>query len=1151
MPTSRVQPGDSELLQAIANALTRAKKVVVVTGAGISTNSGIPDFRSENGLYKLIQDQYDATARAAASQAALPPPPPALKSATSDPGQASSRLEEFPEDRPKKRQKLSPPDKEDSGEQDSNTTGIEGPSSQPVSRESSLVPDSQPASRSEGRESPERDEIRCASTPPATRLETSTSLPATEGSQSSQEQSSILASSQGSTASARLPIPNIKGRDLFDASIWSCPIRTSVFYTFATTLRQKVRDVTPTSSHFFISHLRDRGKLVRCYTQNIDRIEEKVGLSTSLDQGPGQRSRFSTRRPPVLSRVNSGAPGASSADSAPSSSSASTPGGQGGGPTSSNVVKKKSLPKSESMVGKQIMDKVDQAQGCLEYLMALPPTDPAIAVQLHLRETGLIPLVQGLRNEVQELAGAQQRTEHPSSLPSRVTSETSRLRNAMATRQRMMWRLVQQPAQSIESSQTGLTTAPKPQRQSSSSGGVECVFLHGSLECLRCFLCRRVCEWEGDDREEQTLSGRQPECPHCAGATAAREERGKRALGVGKLRPDIVLYGEEHPSAHLISPIVTHDLGLGPDLLLILGTSLKVHGLKVLVRQFAKAVHSKGGKVVFVNFTKPPESSWGDVIDYWVEWDCDAWVGDLKEKAPVLWLPPGTEEPKKRKSIGGRGGAEKKIIGEKRKITPANAKKAGTKSKDEGTAGGSITVSSRVETITTTINVATGAPLESIVCTEETTVKVSAPEPSAHDLLWAGSREAYRENPPKQGRVGLRDDKANGAYSTWKIMESLRRISGRPAPPPMELPTVEISRAIGVAETKEAKREWKRKKRSSLALAREEAAAGQGSDTPPVKRGDTPHLQGVDDSPPAQATPNNPPAQSRMPEVWSIHSSGPPLTHGSTLPAVPNGGVVTSKKRKALPGLNMGTRMKQGRLGPLVDQAPLTSTPAKSDSQEQPLPNTSTLAMMDPRKREPFVHQQQTPSPFPAEQAPRPSTPPSILAAVKSNPRKRKRKMIDGEEVVLPTMGTRVKLPPPAPAGKENRDVAHHHSRQKIPSLVAAHNDADFSSITLAPLQQPMTPRGWQQKQKPEPMEPMSSPRGPASGFSGLSRMSVSGRLGDPFFYEDALIRVGSERRVVRDVRDERGAEGVVGVNRGVLSEREMAAARALTGMIR
>lgn len=164
--------------------------------------------------------------------------------------------------------------------------------------------DSQPEDQNP---SADRSEIHCAPTL-LTRSDTSESAQSLKSGPSSSNPSS-----QGSATSARLPIPNIKGRDLFDASIWACPVRTSVFYTFATTLRQKVRDVTPTSSHLFISHLRDRGKLVRCYTQNIDRIEEKVGLSTRLERGPGHRSRFSTRRGPVLSRVNSGAADAAAA----------------------------------------------------------------------------------------------------------------------------------------------------------------------------------------------------------------------------------------------------------------------------------------------------------------------------------------------------------------------------------------------------------------------------------------------------------------------------------------------------------------------------------------------------------------------------------------------------------------------------------------------------------------------------------------------------------------------------------------------------------------------------------------------------------------------------------------------------------------------
>lgn len=42
MPTIEVRPDSEELLQQVADSVLRSKKIIVVTGAGISTNSGIP-----------------------------------------------------------------------------------------------------------------------------------------------------------------------------------------------------------------------------------------------------------------------------------------------------------------------------------------------------------------------------------------------------------------------------------------------------------------------------------------------------------------------------------------------------------------------------------------------------------------------------------------------------------------------------------------------------------------------------------------------------------------------------------------------------------------------------------------------------------------------------------------------------------------------------------------------------------------------------------------------------------------------------------------------------------------------------------------------------------------------------------------------------
>ncbi|TWU72171.1 hypothetical protein ED733_000354 [Metarhizium rileyi] len=633
MPTQHVEPDAEEYLRDVANALLKARKVVVITGAGISTNSGIPDFRSENGLYSLIQSQFEA-----ASSRQVP------HDESTEHNERQEAQAAADDARPAKRRKISVDATNESdsivvkaGNKDCNNAFQEEVSSQQHADQPETVGDSAittatqivietrfrtPQSKaatppveldtsplssppvdnsispSAFRSQPHRRLADVAfplgssplSSPPPTLFdpfEPNSPSESSSGRLSSTSLSEVdetdavpnsFASSQ-SSAGSKSTLPNMRGKDLFDANIWSDPIRTSVFYTFATSLRQKIRNAEPTTSHRFISHLRDRGKLVRCYTQNIDQIEEKVGLSTRLQDGPGSRGRFSRRSTANLAQLN--------------------------------MMVEEAKPLS--------CDKpVPETSGSAE-----APTES---------------------------------NPHSQSSPADENTSTP------AANER--------PSSDDQAKEISKISSKELLRS-----GVECVFLHGSLDLLRCFLCGKVCSWDDDGRQSETLSGQQPECPHCVGATVAREERGKRALGVGKLRPDIVLYGEEHPNSHLISPIITHDLGLYPDMLLILGTSLRVHGLKVMVREFAKAVHSKGGKVVFVNFTKPPDSIWGDIIDYWVQWDCDAWVADLQVRVPKLWQQPDPPKPRRKRESSGTSEdsvKEEKRKKKKKKPPPAN-----------------------------------------------------------------------------------------------------------------------------------------------------------------------------------------------------------------------------------------------------------------------------------------------------------------------------------------------------------------------------------------------------------------------------------------------------------------------------------------------
>ncbi len=165
--------------------------------------------------------------------------------------------------------------------------------------------------------------------------------------------------------------------------------------------------------------------------------------------------------------------------------------------------------------------------------------------------------------------------------------------------------------------------------------------------------------------------------PNLGFIAKSRIARNARALAVGTLRPSIVLYDEIHPLGDEIGTISTRDIGRKPDLLIIMGTSLKVHGIKRLVKDFANAVHAspmntkdkdaipnttqttlpaspsqpfrpsitfRGGKsprlVVFVNRTPPP-ADLAPVIDVWVEGDTDTWCtkveADWRRARPQDW----------------------------------------------------------------------------------------------------------------------------------------------------------------------------------------------------------------------------------------------------------------------------------------------------------------------------------------------------------------------------------------------------------------------------------------------------------------------------------------------------------------------------------
>lgn len=656
MPTTHVTSRHRLHLTDIADRLSRSKKIIVITGAGISTNCGIPvctlckvctrklytnickDFRSEGGLYSLIQAKYDA--------ALLNPP-----------WQHSHDID----DRPKKRRKASERYFYETVAADGTVIGPVLPETivadPPIeSYELPELPRRSESRRSKRFKPPIQESIRENTSEPASGSSSIGELPSD---QLLKESAEFAAAHQALTNSEetrqlkrrrrppRSPVPTSSSEDALiskhDSSrrdTASTVVVAGLADTIATVASAKpdrsdlasdplsiVLDPVPSLSRQSSLSRSSSRRSVR--SRSTIASDPSQGTTISRSPSVGHKNPESKSRSVPQVVIPAYHPSSAETYVAPNprrsaiqrEASSMLSSSDSDEPSSSQSSSRSSLP---NLKGKDLFDSIiwkDPYSTSIFYMF-------------------ITSFRQRLQNDIKH------------------TTETHKFIRAL----RDSGRLVRTYTQNIDSLEareglsTDLSLGPgnrarfqaknqfsKPDATDPDSPhdrGVECVLLHGSLERLRCGKCDKLTSWD-EAREEVTSSGQAPDCPSCIEYNEHRTGRGRRGLDIGRLRPDIVLYGEEHPEATLIAPIVTHDLALNPDSLLILGTSLRVHGLKVIVKEMAKAVHAKGGKVVFINQTKPAESTWADVIDYWVEMDCDNWVLDLKSRQGELWLPQG------------------------------------------------------------------------------------------------------------------------------------------------------------------------------------------------------------------------------------------------------------------------------------------------------------------------------------------------------------------------------------------------------------------------------------------------------------------------------------------------------------------------------
>jgi NAD-dependent histone deacetylase SIR2 len=147
------------------------------------------------------------------------------------------------------------------------------------------------------------------------------------------------------------------------------------------------------------------------------------------------------------------------------------------------------------------------------------------------------------------------------------------------------------------------------------------VQLHGSLDNMVCSKCHETSPFDADKFD----GPEPPACPTCLENDSVRMVAEKRSHGIGRLRPRMVLYNEHNPDDEAIGSCVAADLRTRPDAVIVVGTTLKVPGVRRIVREMCATVRDRrDGMNIWIN--NDPEPMGKDLADLWdlvVQGPCD------------------------------------------------------------------------------------------------------------------------------------------------------------------------------------------------------------------------------------------------------------------------------------------------------------------------------------------------------------------------------------------------------------------------------------------------------------------------------------------------------------------------------------------------
>jgi len=185
-------------------------------------------------------------------------------------------------------------------------------------------------------------------------------------------------------------------------------------------------------------------------------------------------------------------------------------------------------------------------------------------------------------------------------------------------------RLLRLYTQNVDGIDTGLEplSTTVPLKKNAAGKWPKTVQLHGGLDKMVCSKCGETSDFDADLFDGPVP----PVCETCVELDRLRTDvAGKRSHGIGRLRPRMVLYNEHNPDDEAIGAVTREDLRKRPDAVVVVGTSLKIPGVKRIVREMCATVRDRrDGVTVWINNDpEPVGKEFEDCWDIVVRGSCD------------------------------------------------------------------------------------------------------------------------------------------------------------------------------------------------------------------------------------------------------------------------------------------------------------------------------------------------------------------------------------------------------------------------------------------------------------------------------------------------------------------------------------------------